>query len=108
MLIRIGGVWVFDTFPIQGLPSGCCGVKGWWIGGGISLASPALAGIVNSAGSFATSSENELTTIYSNLGNAGDFRDIAIDYCGPFAGFTGKAGWDFSTGVGSVHGKAGK
>jgi hypothetical protein len=70
--------------------------------GGTSVSSPALAGVVNVAGHFATSSENELTTIYSNLGNSADFHDIALEYCGPFAGFTGKAGWDFCTGVGSV------
>lgn len=102
------GVWVFDSTPIQGSTAGCCRVKGWWIVGGTSLSAPALAGIVNSAGRFATSSDNELTTIYSNLGNTADFHDITSDYCGPFAGFIGKAGWDLCTGVGSVHGRAGK
>jgi hypothetical protein len=102
------GAWVFDSTPVGGSTSGCCGVRGWWIVGGTSLSSPALAGIVNSAGHFATSSDSELTTIYSNLGNPADFRDIAIDYCGPFAGLSGKAGWDFCTGVGSIQGKVGK
>ena len=51
---------------------------------------PALAGIVNSAGGFATSSEVELTTMYSNAANTADFHDITTDYCGPFAGFTAK------------------
>jgi kumamolisin len=102
------GAWVFDSTPVQGSTSGCCGVSGWWIVGGTSLSAPALAGVVNSAGHFATSSDGELTTIYSNLGNPADFRDIAIDYCGPFAGLSGRTGWDFCTGVGSVQGKAGK
>jgi kumamolisin len=102
------GAWVFDGTPVGGSTSGCCGVRGWWIVGGTSLSAPALAGVVNSAGQFATSSDNELTTIYSNLGNPADFRDIAIDYCGPFAGLSGRTGWDFCTGVGSIHGKAGK
>ena len=102
------GVWVFDSTPVGGSTSGCCGVRGWWIVGGTSVSSPALAGVVNSAGHFATSSDGELTTIYSNLGNPADFRDIAIDYCGPFAGLSGRAGWDFCTGVGSVQGKVGK
>ena len=102
------GAWVFDSTPVQGTTAGCCGVRGWWIVGGTSLSAPALAGIVNSSGHFATSSEGELTTIYSNLGNTADFHDITIDYCGPFAGLTAKAGWDFCTGVGSTHGKAGK
>lgn len=102
------GAWVFDSTPVGGSTSGCCGVSGWWIVGGTSLSAPALAGIVNSAGNFATSSDNELTTIYSNLGNTAAFHDVANDYCGPFAGLTGKAGWDFCTGVGSVHTKVGK
>jgi len=102
------GAWVFDSTPVQGSTSGCCGVRGWWIVGGTSLSAPALAGVVNSANHFATSSDGELTTIYSNLGNPADFRDIAIDYCGPFAGLSGRTGWDFCTGVGSVQGKAGK
>lgn len=102
------GAWVFDSTPVGGSTSGCCGVSGWWIVGGTSLSSPALAGIVNSAGHFATSSDSELTTIYSNLGNPAEFKDIAIDYCGPFAGLSGKAGWDFCTGVGSIQGKVGK
>lgn len=102
------GAWVFDSTPVGGSTAGCCGVKGWWIVGGTSLSSPALAGIVNSAGHFATSSDLELTTIYSNLGNTADFRDVAIDYCGPFAGLSGRTGWDFCTGVGSVLGKVGK
>lgn len=102
------GAWVFDSTPVQGSTAGCCGARGWWIVGGTSLSAPALAGIVNSAGHFATSSEGELTTIYSNLGNTADFHDITSDYCGPFAGLIAKAGWDFCTGVGSVHGKAGK
>ena len=102
------GAWVFDSTPVGGSTAGCCGVRGWWIVGGTSLSSPALAGVVNSAGHFATSSEVELTTIYSNLGNTADFHDIAIDYCGPFAGLSGRTGWDFCTGGGSVVGKVGK
>jgi subtilase family serine protease len=101
------GAWFFDSTAIQGQTS-CCGVTGWWVGGGTSLAAPALAGIVNSAGGFATSSEVELTTMYSNAANTADFHDITTDYCGPFAGLTAKTGWDFCTGIGSPHGKTGK
>src|SRR5439155_19529020 len=84
------GVWVFVSTPVAGSTAGCCGVKGWWIVGGPSVSSPALAGVANSAGHFATSSENELTTLYSNLGNTAHFHDNAVHYCGPFAGFTSK------------------
>ena len=36
------------------------------------------------------------------------FRDIKTGYCGPYAGYTGVAGWDPCTGVGVVKGKSGK
>jgi subtilase family serine protease len=101
------GVWIFDSTPIQG-QTGCCGVAGWWVFGGTSLSAPALAGIINSAGGFATSSEVELTTMYTNMTNTADFKDITVDYCGPFAGFSGKTGWDFCTGIGAPRGKGGK
>jgi kumamolisin len=91
------GVWVYDS-----------NAGGWNILGGTSVASPALAGIINSAGSFSTSSNAELTTIYGKLGVAADFNDIASDYCGPYAGYNAATGWDFCTGVGSDKGFAGK
>jgi kumamolisin len=93
----ITGVWVLDS--LQG---------GWFIVGGTSVASPALAGIINSAGSFAASTNAELTTIYGNQGVVTDFRDIRTGYCGPYAGYSAVAGWDPCTGIGVVKGKAGK
>jgi subtilase family serine protease len=92
------GVSVFDSTPCQGL-------SGWLVFGGTSVASPSLAGIVNLAGHFATSSNAELTTIYSNLGNSLDFRDITSGTAGSFSC---TIGWDFVTGVGSNQGTAGK
>jgi subtilase family serine protease len=93
----ITGVWVYDT-----------NLYGWNIVGGTSVASPALAGIINSAGSFYTSSNAELTAIYGKLGVAADFTDINSGYCGPYAGYSAGNGWDFCTGVGSTKGLAGK
>ena len=93
----VTGVWVYDS-----------NVGGWNIVGGTSVASPALAGILNLAGSFYTSSNAELTAIYGKLGVAADFTDIATGYCGPYAGYTSGTGWDFCTGVGSNKGLAGK
>ena len=93
----ITGVWVFDT-----------NAGGWNIVGGTSVASPALAGIINSAGSFYASSNAELAAIYAHRTVAADFRDIATGYCGPYAGYSGAAGWDTCTGVGVVTGKLGK
>jgi len=80
--------------------------------GGTSASSPALAGIVNLAGSSAPSSAAELSTIYSICGTSGasscvnsDFNDIASGTAG---NFTTKTGWDFVTGVGSSLGLHGK
>lgn len=91
------GVWVYDS-----------NAGGWNIVGGTSVASPALAGIINSAGSFYTSSNAELTTIYGKLGVAADYTDISSGYCGPYSGYAATAGWDVCTGVGSDKGKVGK
>jgi len=93
----VTGVWIYDT-----------NVGGWNIVGGTSVASPALAGIINLAGSFYTSSNAELTAIYSKLGVAADFTDITTGYCGPYEGYSAATGWDFCTGVGSDKGTAGK
>lgn len=98
------GVWVYDSTSCQGL-------SGWLIFGGTSVSSPALAGIVNLAGSFASSSAAELGTIYSvctngaNTCSSPNFRDITSGTAGSF---TAKTGWDFVTGVGSNVGIAGK
>jgi subtilase family serine protease len=91
------GVWIFDS-----------NIGGWYVAGGTSVASPSLAGIINSAGSFHASSNAELTAIYSNRSNTADFRDITAGFCGPYGGYSGASGWDFCTGVGVVNGKTGK
>lgn len=91
------GVWVYDS-----------NAGGWNIVGGTSVASPAVAGIINLAGSFYTSTNAELTAIYGKLGTAADFTDISSGYCGPYEGYAAVAGWDPCTGVGSDKGKVGK
>jgi kumamolisin len=98
----VTGAWVFDSTPVQGAGSG------WFIVGGTSLASPALAGIVNAAGNRLGSSNAELNLIYNNLAITTDFNDISTGFCGPTAGFSAKLGWDLCTGIGSVKGKVGK
>ena len=95
------GVWMYDSFGYEGL-------SGWWIAGGTSVASASLAGVVNSAGHFASSSAAELTMIYGHLGDWADFHDITLGICGPYAGWVATIGWDFCTGVGSVRGYKGK
>lgn len=93
----VTGVWVFDSNAF-----------GWNIVGGTSVASPALAGIINISGSFYSSSMNELEVIYGNLSVVADFRDITAGFCGPYGGYSATGGWDFCTGAGVVSGKAGK
>ena len=95
----ISGVWVWATTRAG---------TGWYAVGGTSVATPVWAGIVNSAGSFASSSQAELTTIYGNIGVASDFNDITFGACSFYNGYTAVKGYDFCTGVGTPYGKAGK
>lgn len=98
----------FDSNPITGVWIYDANAGGWNIVGGTSVASPSLAGIVNSAGSFYASSNAELTAIYADRALTADFRDIAVGYCGPYGTYSGASGWDFCTGVGVASGKSGK
>jgi kumamolisin len=95
------GVWVYTTTPISGQ-------TGWFIVGGTSLSSPALAGIVNVSAKKLASTDAELTLIYGGIGNATFFNDITSGICGPYAGYATATGWDLCTGVGSPKGKLGK
>ncbi len=113
-VVGVGGTrsvpdFSFDADPNSGVSvydsTRCQGASGWLVFGGTSVSSPSLAGIVNSAGHGAASSNAELTTIYGNLGNANDFRDITSGTAGSFTAVTG---WDFVTGVGSNLGLNGK
>jgi kumamolisin len=92
------GVAIFVNGSIQGL----------W--GGTSLASPLVAGIVNSAGHFETNSAAENALMYANKANAADFHDIVHGTCGLPTGlaFHAVKGWDKCTGVGTPNGAGGK
>jgi kumamolisin len=99
----------FDADPNTGVSvydsTSCQGLSGWLVFGGTSVSSPALAGIVNRAGSFAANSEAELTTIYANRTNSADFYDVLSGNAGSFSAHSG---WDFVTGIGSSRGTGGK
>lgn len=86
------GLWVLDTNTVPG--------PGWYSGGGTSAASPTLAGIVNAAGSFASSSAAELTNMYG-LADFGRFNDVVYGACGYYSGTFASLGWDQCTGLGS-------
>ncbi len=90
------GVWIYDTFPYNGFE-----VLGWTVVGGTSVASPSLAGVINSAGSFASSSAAELTTIYNNRANTSAFHDVTYGICGEYNSGQAVPGWDVCTGVGT-------
>jgi PKD repeat protein len=103
----------FDADPNTGVAIYWQG--GWYIFGGTSLATPAVAGLVNLDGSasssFAAGTLDELTNrIYANLGSSSPsptpespfyFRDIVSGSAGTF---TCTPGWDFVTGAGSLWG----
>ena len=86
------GVWVLDTLVF--------GPGTWFVVGGTSVASPVWAGLVNAAGSFASSSRAALSQMYSGEGPF-RFNDINFGNCGLYASNFAKAGWDFCSGLGS-------
>ena len=89
--------------PVAVYNSNCYG--GWLEVYGTSVAAPSLAGIINNAGQFKTSSNAENTLIYSNMGYSQYFTDITSGSCGTHSA---TAGWDFCTGVGVDNGLVGK
>jgi subtilase family serine protease len=98
----------FDADPASGVSvydsTMCQGLVGWEVFGGTSVASPSLAGIVNLASHFYSSSNAELSTMYSALGTSNysaDFNDITQGIAGSFSAMTD---WDFVTGLGSDKG----
>jgi len=89
--------------PVAIYNSNCYG--GWLEVYGTSVAAPALAGIINSAGAFHASSNAENTQIYSNMNNASEFTNITSGSCGTHSA---TRGYDLCTGVGVAKGLSGK
>jgi subtilase family serine protease len=105
------GAWVYSAY----------GIGGWGVVGGTSLASPALAGIVNRAGNklgsvFLTPAtggadwfstwENNL--LYAQLATAKAYKSNFYDVKTGSNGVSATASWDYCTGVGSPRGLLGK
>ena len=102
------GVWVVDSNSLEG-QTPPPGQFFFVIVGGTSLSSPALAGIINNAGKFASSSQAENAIIYRHVFfDRDDYRDIAFGTCGVNVSNFATLGWDFCTGVGSSVGLNGK
>lgn len=87
------GVWVYDSNAVSGV--------GWYIVGGTSVAAPSLAGIINRSATFRHSSQSENQTLYNNLFNGFEFRDISYGSCGLYIGTFAVPGYDLCTGIGS-------
>jgi len=96
------GVWIYDSTPYSGE------VLNWTIIGGTSVASPASAGLINSAGHFYESSADELSVIYAHLGDTAAFTDITEGSCVNAPSGNASVGYDLCTGVGAPFGPRGK
>jgi kumamolisin len=92
------GVWVYDSNAVLG--------TGWYVVGGTSVSSPSLAGIVNSAHSFHSSSTAENWTLYTDKDR--DFHDVTYGNCGLNMSDFAAPGYDLCTGLGAVKGLQGK
>jgi subtilase family serine protease len=85
----------------------CPSTSGAWItDGGTSLASPALAGIINSANSGASTSTQELTYIYNAA--IKNYHSYWTDITIGNNGYSALPGYDFTTGLGVPRGYGGK
>lgn len=73
---------------------------GWYIFGGTSVATPMIAGMVNTAGTNRASSIAENVQIYSKLGTS-SLYDVTSGTAGSFHAGTG---WDYPTGCGTPNG----
>ncbi len=105
------GAWVYSAY----------GIGGWGVVGGTSLASPALAGIINrtgnklgsvfltpvtSGGDWFSTWENNL--LYAQLASAKAYKANFYDVKTGSNGSSAVANWDYCTGVGSPRGLLGK
>lgn len=85
----------------------CSSGQGAWVTtGGTSLASPALAGIINSAHSRTTTSHQELSIIYNNA--IKNYHSYWTDIISGNNGYSALSGYDFTTGLGVPRGYSGK
>ena len=88
----------------------------WYVVGGTSLSSPALAGIANNAdnelgmaprnGGFYSNEENDM--LYAQLASHKDYTVNFYDVTTGSNGAAAAVGYDLCTGVGSPRGKVGK
>jgi len=78
------------------------GCGGWCGVGGTSVSSPTMAGVVNAAGTFAASTNAELTEAYKDYATAKKYKADWTDVTRGNAGqYQCKKGWEYCTGIGS-------
>jgi len=92
--------------PCQSFSNCDSGYGLWFNTGGTSLAAPALTGIMNTAHSGATTSTQELMTIYN--GALKNYHSYWTDITKGNNGFPALQGYDFATGLGVPRGYSGK
>ena len=73
----------------------------WYIIGGTSLSAPALAGVINSSGTFRSSTSAEQTYMYNHIGQ---FTKVHNFFCGPYGGYLASYSYNFCVGVGVPNG----
>jgi subtilase family serine protease len=96
----------FDADPKTGVDIYSSQIPGGWtVIGGTSVASPSLAGVINSAGGRATSTFAEASQIYSRA-QAG-YHSYWHDITSGYNGYPALSGYDFVTGLGSPNGYLG-
>ena len=89
------GVWVYDTTPYGG------DVMNWVVVGGTSVASPAVAALVNNSGTFRASTAAQLQAMYANRTHTRNFTDITSGSCPNAASGAASVGYDLCTGIGT-------
>jgi subtilase family serine protease len=77
------------------------GCGGWCGVGGTSVASPTLAGIVNAAGEFKTSTKAELTKAYKEYASSTEYPKYFTNITLGTNGYACATGWTYCTGIGS-------
>jgi len=80
---------------------------GWCQVGGTSVSSPVLAGIVNGAGGFHSSTSSELSKTYGEYRIPAQWKAYFDDITAGSNGSPAKFGWDECTGIGSTKNPAG-
>ena len=88
----------YDSIPLDGF-------VGWEFTGSVGFGEAFWGGVINRAGGTAQSTVEELTLMYSNLGNTKVFRNVTR---GMAIGVHAGPGWDFVTGLGVDVGLIGK